>query len=273
MKQLLCMLISLLILPLGVLGQDDLAKYYSKVNIDNETKAIVDECFRNMATNATIVFANAQKISKKGYSIGDYLLGWCYEGGEGTDYNPQQSVVFFLKAANAHIPFPYAYQALGVHYYQAIGVPRDVKKSFYWYKKGAESIVNSDLKADCICSMAVQYQYGEGVKQDSKEACRLYEIAASMGNGRAARNLSNRYALGEGVVKDVTKSFYWMEKAAELGDVDFQFLTGIIYYTGGNEDLLKIEKINKEKGIFWLKEAAKNGSLDAMKAINELRIK
>lgn len=272
MKHLLCMIICL-IMPLGILGQDDFTEYYAKVNIDKETKALVDESLRNMANNATIVFANAQKISQKGYSIGDYLLGWCYEGGEGTQYNPQKSVDYFLKAANASIPFPYSYQALGAHYYQAIGVNQDVNKSFYWYKKGAEDIINPKLKADCIYSLAIQYQQGKGVNQDLKEACRLYEIAANMGNEGAARNLSNRYRLGEGVAKDIKKSFYWMERAAELGDIGYQCFTGIIYYTGGIEDFIKIDKADKEKGSRWLKKAARNGSVDAMKFINENNIK
>ena len=272
MKHLLCLIISV-IMSLSIFAQEDFSVYFSKSNIDNETINLVIEALRNMSDNKSIVFINAQKISQKGFSVGDFLLGWCYEGGEGTNYDPQKAVVHFLKAANANVPFPLAYQNLGAHYYQAIGVSQDVEKSFYWYKKGAENIIHPEFKADCICSLAVQYQNGEGVKQDLEECCRLYEIAANMGNMRAARNLSNRYRLGEGVVKNENKSFFWMEKAAELGDIDYQCLTGVIYFTGGVEGFIKIDKTDKEKGIYWLKKAAEGGSVKAMKAINDWGIK
>src|SRR5438034_670256 len=61
------------------------------------------------------------------------------------------------------------------------------------------------------------YDYGIGVKKDSKMAFCWYEKAANNGNIIAMYNLGLFYNKGFGVEKDIDKSIYWYKKSAEQG--------------------------------------------------------
>lgn len=279
MRRILVFFVLMLTTSMCVNAQDfdvsDYVNYMRDANMSEEAQSVMWEGLGGMThRQANKTFAAGKSLSQSGYAVGDYFLGWCYEAGEGgATVDAKESVRYFMKATNASVPFPLAYQALGIHYSYGAGVNKDDTKAFLCYEKGAETISSEVLKGECLCSMAVAYQYGEGVSQDMEHACRLYEKAAKLGNSRAMRNLSNCYSSGDGVTKDYAKAFYWQEQAGLAGDADYLFLSALTYLTGQyvfDETKKQSVTIDKQKGINYLKQAASMGSTDAVQALREI---
>jgi soluble lytic murein transglycosylase-like protein len=59
----------------------------------------------------------------------------------------------------------------------------------------------------------------DGVKQDHKQAFRLYCQAALQGDAESAFNLGFMYFNGRGVHRDQTLAIHWFQKAADAGDI------------------------------------------------------
>lgn len=64
-------------------------------------------------------------------------------------------------------------------------------------------------------NLAVLYEKGEGVAQDSDKALAWYQKAAEAGNVNAQYNLGLAYETGEGAQQDYGKARAYYEKAAE----------------------------------------------------------
>lgn len=59
------------------------------------------------------------------------------------------------------------------------------------------------------------------------------EVLAQKGSALAQRVLGKRYALGaRGLEQNMEKAAYWLQKAADRGDGEAQFLLGMIYGQG-----------------------------------------
>lgn len=216
------------------------------------------------------MFKVSQRLSDLGYSIGDWLLAWCYEAGEGCKFDLETAFYYHKKAAEAQIPFSWAFKTLGLCYQDGFGTEVNKSKALFWFQKAEEAIKYRPYLSDALCSIGVIYQYGgEDIKIDLSKACQYYEKAANLGDARGARNLSNRYLKGEGVVQDYQKSFYWMEKAAIFGDSGYQYQTGLCYLYGQTFGGLKIEK-NKDRAIHFFKQSAAQGNVKSMKMLAEL---
>jgi hypothetical protein len=66
---------------------------------------------------------------------------------------------------------------------------------------------------------AVAYEHGRGVRQDHKEAYRLYCESALLGDSLAAFNLGWMYFNGRGLPRDPGVAVGWFKRAAKTGDV------------------------------------------------------
>lgn len=75
------------------------------------------------------------------------------------------------------------------------------------------------------------------------------------------------YYDGLGVDRDLEKSFYWTERAAEHGDRDAQNNLAELFYAEG----VVVEK-DTEKAKEWYKKAAINGHVEAMEKCRTLGI-
>jgi hypothetical protein len=73
-----------------------------------------------------------------------------------------------------------------------------------------------DAKAQSI--LGACYYYGSGVKQDYKEAVKLYKKSAEQGDAVGQSALALLYANGEGVIQDYKEAVKWYTKAAEQGN-------------------------------------------------------
>lgn len=107
--------------------------------------------------------------------------------------------------------------------------------------------------AEARYELGLCYVYGEGVREDLKEAARLFRLAAEQGLIEAQRELARCYKYGEGVAPNGREAVGWYCRAAEQGDVWAQYLAGECYDDGeGVEE-------DKPKAIQWFHRAAQQG--------------
>jgi soluble lytic murein transglycosylase-like protein len=78
--------------------------------------------------------------------------------------------------------------------------------------------VQIDPEPERVRNMALVYEHGRGVRQDLKQAYRLYCQAALLGDAIAAYNLGFMYFNGRGLPHDTGLAVYWYRKAAQAGD-------------------------------------------------------
>ena len=112
--------------------------------------------------------------------------------------------------------------------------------------------------ADAQYTLALRYDYGEGVPQDYAEAARWYRLAAEQGDADAQNNLGVMYDAGEGVPEDNAEAVRWYRMAAEQGDASAQYNLGVMYDSGEGvpED--------DEAAVRWYREAGEQGDVRAL---------
>ena len=81
-------------------------------------------------------------------------------------------------------------------------------------------------------ALAVMYDIGEGVSQNSKEAVKYYRLAAEQGFADAQNNLGVAYDQGEGVDTDYKEAMKWYLLAAERGNRDAPNNIGVLHMIG-----------------------------------------
>lgn len=209
-----------------------------------------------------IVFTISTELSQAGYAIGDYGLGWCYEGGEGTSFDQDKAFQCFSKAATADVPFDLAYRSLGYHYSNGDGVKKNLSQAYKWYSKGAECISMRQYKSDCLRCKANMLLNGDGVAQNEVEAFRRYCESAELYPQPQATYMAGIMKLqGIGTAKNEDQALIWLEKAAKLNHPKAQFIFGVF---------LIHEKGNRTDGEKWVMKAAVNGDTDAMIYIQQM---
>lgn len=83
------------------------------------------------------------------------------------------------------------------------------------------------------------------------------------GNAGDAKSSSILFTYYEFAEEDNKKALYWLNKAAEQGDIDSQYNLGNMYtYVDG--------MIDKTKAIYWLKKAAKQNNALAIQRLKEI---
>ncbi|ROT03528.1 sel1 repeat family protein [Muribaculaceae bacterium Isolate-104 (HZI)] len=227
------------------------------------------------------LIASATQLSNKGYAIGDYWLGWCYEGGEGIEMNYDKAFYYFQKAANHRNPFPYALEKLGSYYYSGTGVPQNYNEAYKWFNKGNQVIRHKDYRAVCLYRMAYIFLNKDSVsKSDMDSAFNLFCQVANLSNKQSGSDFNHKaygslvpymhkhaaylaamLILTEGAHGgNETEGISWLEKSAVLGDDEGQFALGIYLLSKHEKD---------PKGIEWIKKSAAQGNSDALIFLNE----
>jgi len=129
-----------------------------------------------------------------------------------------------VKAEQGH---SWAQYNLGLAYNNGMGVLRNDKEAFKWYKKAADQgLVDAQYNVGAI------YFEGQSVHKDYKEAFKWWRLAANQGYGMAQVNLGNMYHSGNGVQKDYKEAFKWSKKAADQGLSQAQYNLGLLYSNG-----------------------------------------
>ncbi|KAF9900458.1 hypothetical protein EC991_007321 [Linnemannia zychae] len=153
----------------------------------------------------TILRANLGKSSAQ------LRLGFMYERGQGVPQDYQESMIWYLKAAEQGNPI--AQCNIGSLYCFGLGVTRNYSKAMEWYLKGA----NQGL-ATAQHNLGTLYDQGHGIPQDYSKAMEWYLKAAEQGDDGAQWNIGVLYRYGQGVPKDHDKAMEWFRKAADQGN-------------------------------------------------------
>ena len=81
-------------------------------------------------------------------------------------------------------------------------------------------------------ALAIMYDMGEGVPQNSEQAFEFYRLAAEQGYADAQNNLGVMYDQGEGVSKNYKEAMKWYLLAAEQGNKDAPNNIGVMHMIG-----------------------------------------
>lgn len=163
-------------------------------------------------------------------------------------------------ANNGHIQAQYL---LATQYDMGLGVEKNEKTSFYWYKKAAKAGISIAQH-----NVAVAYAQGNGIKADLTKAIIWWKRAAKAGNTDSQYNLGTVYAAGRGSIKrNMQKALKWWRMAAINGDAVAQFNLGAIYANG-----IGISTRTCEASRWW-KKSAENGFAQAEMALAVLETK
>ncbi|GBC20519.2 kinase-like domain-containing protein [Rhizophagus irregularis DAOM 181602=DAOM 197198] len=81
-------------------------------------------------------FKLSKKLAEKEYSCGINLLGFCYDGGIGTDVNLETAFGLYKKATD--LGNGLAQYNLALMYEKGSGTEKNIDQAIYWYKKSAE---------------------------------------------------------------------------------------------------------------------------------------
>ena len=138
---------------------------------------------------------------------------------------PQDAATGALKAAAA-AGNPLAFYEIGARFTEGRGVPVDLKSAASWYQRAA------DLgHAPSQYRIANFYEKGSGLERDLDAAKKWYQLAAEQGNASAMHHLAVLYATA-GQVPDYENAATWFERAAEVGVRDSQVNLAILYARG-----------------------------------------
>jgi TPR repeat protein len=67
-------------------------------------------------------------------------------------------------------------------------------------------------------TLALVYDMGHGVAQDSAEAVKWYRLAAAQGEKSALYNLAGMYDAGQGVAQDNVRAYMWYDLSVTAGN-------------------------------------------------------
>lgn len=141
------------------------------------------------------------------------------------DALPSDAATGALKAAAA-AGNPLAFYEIGARFTEGRGVPVDLAKAADWYQRAA------DLgHAPSQYRIANFYEKGSGLERDLDAAKKWYQLAAEQGNASAMHNLAVLYAAA-GAVPDYDSAARWFDRAAEVGVRDSQVNLAILYARG-----------------------------------------
>ena len=141
------------------------------------------------------------------------------------------------------------------------------------FQDGLEALIRNDYKeavrlwkplaeqgdARAQFSLGYMYSNGQGVPQDYKEAVRLYRLSAEQGNAYAQNSMGNMYVKGQGVPQDYKQAIKWYRLSADKGFALAQNNLARMYYLG-----LGVPQ-DYVLAHMWVNLAASNGDEDAMK--------
>lgn len=199
----------------------------------------------------------AEPLANLGDPAAQVLLGEIYLRGLGVARNAKEAAKWYKAAAetgNATGQFHYALLLLG----GSGGVEKDVAKARDLMKAAADA---GDPMAE--------FNYGEMLIQASpaggfKEAKAYFEKSAEAGIPDAQYALSQLYAYGRGVDKDLAKARQWLGSAAAKGYAAAQIEFGIWLING------KGGPAEAKEGFQWLKRAGERGNPIAMNRLAHL---
>ncbi len=126
---------------------------------------------------------------------------------------------------------------LGILYMKGLGVEKNIKIAFKWYKLAA-----ANGNTDAMYNLGILYNQGRVVYRSPKDAAKWWKKAAELGNADAQFNLAVEYAYGRTLKKNVELAISLWKKSARQGHKDSRAALYRVY----SEGLFGIAKDLKE---------------------------
>ncbi len=104
---------------------------------------------------------------------------------------------------------------LGILYMKGLGVEKNLKTAFIWYKRAS-----ANGHTDAMYNLGTMYNKGKVIYRSPKDANKWWLKAAERGNAAAQVNIAGDYAYGRNLGKDVDKAISWWKKSAQQGNKD-----------------------------------------------------
>ncbi len=108
--------------------------------------------------------------------------------------------------------------------------------------------------------LGLKAYYDKNSSNDA-QAIALLSKVAQKNNPDAAFLLGVAYTEGRVVAKDLKRSLYWYENAADLGDKDAMLVVGWYYYKG------EVVKKDLQKAKYWFQKVANLGDIEALQMV------
>ena len=202
---------------------------------------IVEEEMGNAATEEMIRSANAGKADSQ------FELGKCYYYGNGVETNFIEAAKWFLKAAeqgHAEAQFD-----IGTMYADGKGIDKNWTEAEKWFIKSA----NQDFtKAQVnLCTM---YAEGIGVAKNSAVAEKWFNKLSDKNDGLVNLDRWVYYSLYNSTRHTYRKSAEWLQKRAEKGRAEAQYILARRYANGDGVVTNYVEAVK------WYKVAAEQYS-------------
>ena len=205
------------------------------------------------------------EAAASGYAGAQNALGARHWYGEGVPQNAEKAVALLRPSAEQGNGYSQALLALA--YLQGGGVSQDIERAKHWAEKSAARGNEHGLEF-----LAILYEDGIGVSRDTARARRLHVQSAERVAALVERGFEfckdNLFSIGAHLFEqpyqsvddiDITQVRGWIERLAEDGHADAQYVLGRMYEQGyatpryrGVPDL--------DKAYAWFRRAAANGS-------------
>ena len=104
---------------------------------------------------------------------------------------------------------------LGILYMKGLGVEKNLKTAFIWYKRAS-----TNGNTDAMFNLGTMYNKGKVVSRSPKDANKWWLKAAELGNAAAQFNIAVEYAYGKNLEKNVDEAIKWWKKSASQGNKD-----------------------------------------------------
>ena len=186
---------------------------------------------------------NERKHAVQGRAWACHNMGVRYAHGVGVKKNHRIAYEWYRRAGDTgYVP---SLHAVAQCYRFGTGVSQHFPKAWDWYAKALKS--GYALSQN---SCAVMYYEGVGAKKNLTEALRLFHLAAEQGYTMAQERLARCYEEGHGVDKSLSKAIHWRLEAAKQNHADSQ------HNLSANLSKLHTKYLPPPAAVYWLRKAA-----------------
>ncbi|MBS5784346.1 MAG: SEL1-like repeat protein [Clostridium sp.] len=210
---------------------------------------------------ALATFLSAEEEKSKPYL--EYRTGKMYAAGLGTNQHYGQAASWFGEAVEKN--HKYAQYSLGSLYYRGQGVPQDYVQALRLYTLSA-----NQGNPYAVYELAKMHRDGAGTPVDAAISNQhfkaafsgFYRLEKDSHDDKLQYRLGQMLYTGTGTEKDVQAAISYMEKSAQLGNVNAQYLLGKVCLETGIG--------NPAQAIAWMTKAAEAGNAGAQYALGKL---
>ena len=162
-------------------------------------------------------------LADQGDARAQFWYGNLIFNGLGTPKNMKLGIEFYRLSAEKN--FPLALHELGHIYDNGLGVEQDIDEAINWYEKA----ITEGRVVYSYHNLGMIYQYGsKNIEVNVDKAIELYKEAANQNYLGSIQNLGIIYHQ----IKDYDKALKWLNKAADLGLPQANYVLMEMYLNG-----------------------------------------